>query len=85
MQIIITTREELQNLIESAIEKALSKEDEKSISLNAAAKRAHIAHATIKKAVESGKLKTNAAGKIPESELKRFLDVMPKRSDRCIL
>jgi len=75
--IIITTRQELAQTIKSVLvefdkEKA-SKLPEKIYTINQIAKKLGKAHATIKKLVASGYIKTTKDGLIPESAINEYL------------
>ena len=76
--ILITSKNELAATINAVLderEKRLKrKENLKSLTIHQVAKRLGRAHATIKKYVDQGLLKTTKDGRVPEVELIRFLE-----------
>lgn len=67
---------ELSTLVTSAIEKALNKKESEDINLftiNEVSKKLKKAHATIKKLVQNGIIKTTRDGLITEIELNNYL------------
>jgi hypothetical protein len=76
-EIILTTRQELSNTIKAVLiefdkEKA-SKEPGKLFTINQVAKTLGKAHATIKKLVEKGLIKSTKDGLIPEKAINDYL------------
>ena len=78
MEIIITTPEKLKALIKEVLteleEEKKKKEIPKLYSVNAVAKKLGKAHATIKKHVEQGVIRTTVSGEIPEDAINEYLD-----------
>ncbi len=76
--ILITSKSELAATLNAVLderEKRLrKKENLKSLTIHQVAKRLGRAHATIKKYVDQGLLKTTKDGRVPEVELIRFLE-----------
>lgn len=76
--ILITSKAELAKTINQVMDereqKKEKKENLKSLTIHQVAKRLGRAHATIKKYVDAGLLKTTRDGRIPEVELERFLE-----------
>lgn len=75
--IILTTKQELANTIKSVLleydnEKA-SKQPEKIFTINQVSKSLGKAHATIKKLVEKGIIRSTKDGLIPESAINDYL------------
>lgn len=75
MQIVIVEIEEFKGILREIILEALNNgtENEKYYSINGAAKKLHLAHATVNKIVERGLLRTDAAGRLSETEINNFL------------
>jgi Holliday junction resolvasome RuvABC DNA-binding subunit len=77
-EIVLTTKSELADTIHQVLDQreAARKEKENmhSLTINQAAKRLGYAHATIKKYVTKGLLRTTRDGRIAEVELERFLN-----------
>jgi len=75
--ILVISKNELANtlnLVLDAREKQRAKKAEMtSFSINQVAKRLGRAHATIKKYIDQGLLKTTKDGRIPESEIEKLL------------
>ena len=76
-EIIITTKSELAAVIIDVLDKRDAaqkvKENLNSLTINQVAKRLGRANATVKKMVNSGKIKTTKDGRIPEVELEKFM------------
>ncbi len=76
--ILITSKTELAQTLREVLaerENALEKKARtKSLTIHQVSKILGRANATIKKYVETGVLKTTLDGRIPETELERFLD-----------
>lgn len=76
--VLITTQKELADTLRGVLQEMEAERKEnsnlKSFSIHQVAKKLGRAHATIKKYVESGILKTTKDGRIPEVELIRFLE-----------
>jgi ParB-like chromosome segregation protein Spo0J len=66
--------ETMLNVIETWDAKRQEKSNQRSLTINAVAKRLNRAHATITKLVQNGTLKTTKDGRVPETELIRFLE-----------
>lgn len=78
MKIIITTEEELRQLIEEAVSKALGKQQkgpgEKLYYVGQVAKMLGKAHNTINKLVKNGTIRSTKDGLIPESAIEEYLN-----------
>lgn len=76
--ILITSKKELAQTLREVLEEKehenLMKSKTRSFTINQVAKNLGRAHTTIKRFVETGILKTTLDGRIPETELERFLN-----------
>jgi hypothetical protein len=77
-EIVLTTKSELAATIHQVLDQreaaAAKKANTKSLTIYQVAKKLGRAHATVKKFVAQGLLKTTRDGRIPEVELERFLN-----------
>lgn len=77
MNIIITTKEDLTEVIRTALQdfekEKESKKDIKLYSINQVAKMLHLAHQTVKRAAENGLIHTTVDGKIPAYAVEQYL------------
>ncbi len=76
-EIIITTKSELAAVIIDVLDKRdaaqKAKENLNSLTINQVAKRLGRANATVKKMINSRKIKVTKDGRIPEVELEKFM------------
>ena len=76
-EIILTTKQELANTIKSILveydEEKIAKEPGKVFTINQVAKMLGKAHATIKKLVVKGTIKSTVDGLIPEKAINEYL------------
>lgn len=77
MNIIITTKEDLSEVIRTALKdfekEKESKQDIRLYSINQVAKMLHLAHKTIKNAAEKGLIHTTVDGRIPAYAVEEYL------------
>ncbi len=77
-EIVLTTKSELADTIHQVLDQREAarkeKENMQSLTIYQVAKKLGRAHATVKKFVAQGLLKTTRDGRIPERELERFLN-----------
>ena len=77
-EIIVITKESLKNTIRTVLvefeENKKAKDSPKLYTINMIAKKLGKAHATVKKLVEAGYLKTTADGLIPENAVNAYLN-----------
>ncbi len=77
-EIVLTTKSELAGIIHQVLNEREAADQKKanlkSLTIYQVAKRLGRAHSTVKKYVETGLLKSTLDGRIPETELERFLE-----------
>jgi hypothetical protein len=79
---------DFQNLIKNAVTECLrdfadeKAKSEKSHTVNHVAQRLHLAHATVKKLVETGVMRSTPDGRITELQLQEYLHANSKKPSR---
>lgn len=75
---IITTKADLKNIVKEAVtelqaDQQRKTQGEKTFTINEIAKRLHIAHATCRRYVERGLIKSTKSGRITEAAIQEYL------------
>jgi hypothetical protein len=82
MEIIVTTRKDLEEIVQSAIKREMDNfrkdEPEKLYTINQVAKRLGLSHSTVKNKVTAGLIRATPDNLIPEGSLNDYLNSINK-------